>query len=157
MPARRQGDLRCSRVAMVCLVVAAAGLSGCGPREPHGGELRVKATLAFIRGGEPVRDAWVDLHGSNASWGGSLNTSGIAEMAVSPGVYKVTLVPPRVDPALWSKDGTPPSPPKRPDIPAAVRDMMTTPLQIEVVKGKDNTFSFDIGQAEGLEPRAGKE
>lgn len=157
MCAGRRGDLRCGRVAMVCLVVAAAGLSGCGPREPHGGELRVKATLAFIRGGEPVRDAWVDLHGSSASWGGSLNTSGITEMAVSPGVYKVTLVPPNVDPGLGSKDGAPAPPPKRPDIPAAVRDMMTTPLQIEIVKGKDNTFSFDVGQTEGLGPRAGKD
>jgi hypothetical protein len=35
--------------------------------------------------------------------------------------------------------------------------MMTTPFQVEIVSGIDNSFSFDIEQAEGFGPRAGKE
>lgn len=138
---------RLCRLSAVAGIACAALLSGCSRRGPHGNEVQVGVTISCVHRQSPVGEALVDLHGSQVTFGGTLDANGVAKLAVAPGSYRVTVnpvVPP--PPMLMPGERSPPLPP-RPDIPAAVRDHLKTPLTIEVIASGKNEFQFDLDKA----------
>ena len=139
---------RRSVVALIAMMVIAATV-GCG-RADMG---RVSGVVTF--GGKPVADAVVSFRPQNrpmafgrtdAAGRFTLNTYSKGDGAVK-GVNRVRIEPWIPGPNSFPEPGQSPRPwkePERPDIPKKYRQEETSGLEVEVIAGKRNEFTFEL-------------
>jgi hypothetical protein len=153
-----------------CVLFALASL-GCGQKTPDGMPDLQPTMLTVIQGGAPLADATINLKSldSSITWtcGGVTDANGVATL-VTHGQYKgVPVGKYKVSVSKIVGEGTPPPPSPIDEASAKVYqdyidsgatyeefdvvdkkffDVAATPLEVKVVKGKNN-LSVDVGEA----------
>lgn len=142
-----------SRQLLVTLLLLPAVLLGCGNADPDKGIVRGQVTFA----GNPVSDGTIRFENpSGISENADLNSEGKFQIrnhlgdGLPFGAYRVAVLP-RVAAANDTPPlagATPPDDPTKefPHIPPKFRDVTTSELKIEVQRGANPPFDFDLSK-----------
>lgn len=130
------------RVRVLCFVVTAAALAGCGDRPPVSNLCPVRGKV--VANGKPVEKVSVRLHpvgfaipdAAGATTGGKTDEIGAFYMnpGVPPGKYQVTIEKPKK-----AKAGAAPA-----VVPDRYADPAKSGLEVEIVPGANELPPFDV-------------
>jgi hypothetical protein len=143
---RRRAVIEVACVALP-LAIGVAAMSGCQRRDMG----RVQGRITYE--GAPVPEALVSFRPANRpAAAGRTDADGhfvLSTFTKGDGSFigrcRVTVVPYREMPVYVASDSMQPEVEKpRPDIPARYRIVDTTPLEADVVAGKNNVLDFDM-------------
>jgi len=134
------------QISMLAAFLMCALLSvGCGGSSDSD-EPRGDVTISISYGGEPVPEGMINLIGEKGGndKGGDLSKEGIATISgLALGKYKVTVVPPMLDPAPPEPGKPAPKMKEYPNIPKKFRQPKTSPLTIEISE-ESRDLKFDL-------------
>jgi hypothetical protein len=123
----------------------ACGFSiGCGGGSSSANPpLTAKVTGKVTANGKPLTEAVINFENvAVGAWGKKLNGDGTYELQMTPGEFKVTVVP-VPPPSSMDPSAGMPVVPKREEIPKKYRTGSTTPATAKINEG-ENTFDLDL-------------